>query len=233
VRRAALILLAAPLAAGTAAAAFASLSPRALRASIVDAAQAQQSVHYVAKQVVGNSLTTLTGDVQTTDGIQHVTIKVGKKTAHFTIVVIDETLYVQGDDLGLQLGVGLTKTQASTYAGQWISIPKGDKLYAGEAAFVTLGSVIQLITPHGRLAAFKVKRHGVHMVGVRGISGRGKKKELQVLLAPAHGKPLPVEEDEVTPGQEYISHTALSKWNEPVQVEAPSSSTPIATVRAG
>ena len=140
--------------AGTAVAAFAAVSPRALRASIIDAAKAQQSVHYVAKEISGNSVTTLTGDVEATDGVQHVSIKLGKKTAHFTIVVIDQTAYVQGDNLGLQLGLGLTKAQASTYAGQWISIPKGDKLYAGTAAFVTLGSVIQLITPHGHLAAF-------------------------------------------------------------------------------
>jgi hypothetical protein len=214
-------------------AAFAAVSPRALRASIINAGKAQQSVHYVAKQVVGNSLTTYTGDVEAADGIQHVTLKLGKKTAHFTIIVIDQTVYVQGDDLGLQLGLGLTKTQASTYAGQWISIPKGDKLYTGQAAFVTLGSVMQIITPRGRLAAFKVKRHGVRLVGVRGISGTGKKKELQVLVAPAHGKRLPLEEDELTPGAGYISHTVLSKWNESVQVQAPSSSTPISTVRAG
>jgi hypothetical protein len=233
VRRAALILLVAAVAAATAVAAFAAVSPRALRASIIDAAKAQQSVHYVTKQIVGNSVTTLTGDVEAADGMQHVTIKVGKKSAHFTIVVIDQTVYVQGDDLGLQLGLGVTKTQASTYAGQWISIPKGDKLYSGEAAFVTLGSVVQLITPHGRLAVVKGKHHGVHMVGVRGISGTGKKKELQVLIAPAHGKKLPLEEDEVAPRQEYLSHTALSKWNEAVQVQAPATSTPISTVRSG
>jgi hypothetical protein len=233
VRRAALILLVVVVAAGTALAAVAGVSAKALRASIINTGKAQRSVHYVTTQAVGNSLASYTGDVEAADGIQHVTLKLGKKTAHFTIVVIDQTVYLQADDLGLQVQLGLTKTQASTYAGQWISIPKGDKFYAGEAAFVTLGSVMRIITPHGRLAAFKVKHHGIRMVGVRGISGTGKKKEVQVLLAPAHGKRLPLEEDELTPGAAYISHTVLSKWNESVQVQAPASSTPIATVRAG
>jgi hypothetical protein len=221
-------------AAVAAAAAFAAQSPRAVRASIIDAAKAQQSVHYVTKQVNGPANVTLIGDVAVADGVQHVTVKVGKKTAHFTIEVIDQTVYAQGDDLGLQVGVGLTKAQASTYAGQWISIPKGDKLYANAAAFVTLDSVIQLITPHGRLAAATAKRHGTRLIAVRGITGKGKKKKaVRILVAPAHGKRLPIEEDEITPGQDYISHTALSKWNEPVQVQAPASSTPIATVRGG
>jgi hypothetical protein len=233
VRRAGVLTLFVAIAAVAAVAAFAGTSARAVRASIIDAAKAQQSVHYVAKQVSGNSVTTLTGDVEVADGVQHVTIKIGKKTAHFTIVVIDQTAYFQGDELGLQLGLGLTKTQATTYAGQWISIPKGDKLYAGTAAFVTLDSVIQLITPHGRLAAAKAKYHGTRVIAVRGLSGKRKKKEAQILIAPAHGKHLPLEEDELAPGVEYISHTALSKWNEPVQVQAPATSTPIATVRGG
>jgi hypothetical protein len=232
VRRVAVVLLVAGAAAGVAAVAYGTLSPRALRTSILSAAKAQHSVHYATKQVVGNSLTTLAGDVEAAGGVQHVTLKFGKQSGKLTIVVVDQTAYVQGDATGLHEALGLTKVQASTYAGQWISIPKGDKLYGGVAEDVTLGSAIQVMTPRGRLKAFRAKDHGIRVVGVRGTSGTGKKKLLRVLVARAHGK-LPLEEDEFAPGEEYISRTVFSKWGEPVQAQAPSSSTPISTVRGG
>jgi hypothetical protein len=217
----------------TAAVAYAAQSPRALRASILRVAKAQHSVHYATHEVDGNALLKISADVAAADGRQHVSFKVGKVTGQVTILVLDDTAYVQGDTTGLELLLGLTKSQASKYASQWISIPKGDKDYGRIAAAVTLGSFLQEITPHGHLAAFKAKLHGTRVIGVRGTSGTGKKKRLQVLAARARGKPLPLEEDEFAPGREYISHTAITKWNESVQVQAPSSSTPISTVRGG
>jgi hypothetical protein len=216
-----------------AAAAYAAQSPKALRASMLRAAEAQHSVHYATHEVAGNALLTLTGDVAVADGRQHVNFKAGKQTGQITILVLDDTVYVEGDLNGLELLQGLTKSQASTYAGQWISIAKGDKSYGKTAAEVTLGSFVQSITPHGRLGIFKGKVRGTRVVGVHAISGKGKKKKLQVLDARAHGKPLPLEEDDFAPGEQYIAHTAMSKWNESVQVQAPASSTPISTVRGG
>jgi hypothetical protein len=229
-RVAVVLLLAAAAAAVAAATAYAVVSPKAVRASIVDAAKAQHSVHYATKQVIGNSLTTLTGDVEAGEGIQHISVKLGQKTGRLTILVLDRVAYLRANAYGLQLQ-GLTNTQASKYAGEWISIPKGDKLYGPTAEDVTLGSVIQIIEPHGRLSVAFKKAHGRRVVAVGGVSGKGKKKQLHVLVAPARGKRLPLEEDEFVPGQEFVSHTALSKWNEPVEVHAPAGSTPISTVR--
>jgi hypothetical protein len=230
VRRLGVLALAVAAVAVVAAAALAAQSPRALRDSILAVAQAQHSVHYAGRSIAGNSLLTLTADVADTDGRQQVGFKVGKQTGHVTILVLDQTAYVQGNANGLRFLLGLTKAQASSYAGQWISIPKGDKHYNPTAGAVTLPSFLQSITPHGRLKALKGKVHGRRVIGVRAISGKGKKRELQVLDAPAGGKPLPLEEDEVSPGQAYISHTAMSKWNEPVQVQAPANAVPISTV---
>jgi hypothetical protein len=154
-----------------------------------------------------------------------------REEGHLAIVVSNQVAYEQGDVVGLEAIAGLTKTQASTYAGQWISIPKGDKDYGGAAADVTLGSVIQFMTPHGRLAVVARRLHGTRVIAVVGLSGKGKKKELQVLAARRGKNRLPVEEDETAPGLEYIAHTVFSRWNESVQVQVPSSSVPIATVR--
>ena len=231
--RGGVVMLFVAAAAVTAAAAYAAQSPKALRASILRVAKAQHSVHYAVHEVDGNAVLTIAADVAAADGRQHVSFKAGKQTGQITILVLDETAYVEGDTKGLELLQGLTTSQASKYAGQWISIPKGDKSYNRTAAAVTFASFLQEITPHGHLAAFKGKLHGTRVIGVRATSGTGKKKKLQVLVARARGKPLPLEEDEFAPGREYVSHTAMTKWNESVQVQAPSSSTPISTVRGG
>jgi hypothetical protein len=233
VGRVGVLMLVLSVAVVTAAVASAAQSPRALRASILGAAKAQHSVHYVTREVDGNALLKISADVAADDGRQHVSFKAGKQTGQITILVLDDTTYVTGDTSGLELLQGLTASQASKYAGQWISIPKGDKSYSRTAAAVTLGSFLQEITPHGRLAAFKGKLHGTRVIGVRGTSGTKTKKRLQALVARARGKPLPLEEDEFAPAREYISHTGMTKWNESVQVQAPSSSTPISTVRGG
>jgi hypothetical protein len=211
--------------------AFAAMSPKALCASILSAARAQHSVHYVAHNVVGNGLITLTADVAATDGVQHIGLKVGKQSGSVTIRLLGQTAYIKGDALGLQVLQGLTKSQASKYAGQWISIPQSDKSFKATAAAVTLPSFIDELAPHGKLESFSGKIHGEHVVAVRGIFGKGKKRTVMAIAAPAKGKKLPLEADEVTPGQASIGHTVLSKWNESVQVTAPASSTPISTVR--
>jgi hypothetical protein len=87
VRRVALLLLAAIAAAGVVTAASATESPRAVRASILAAANAQHSIRYVTREVVGNTLLTFTGDIAAADGRQHVTFKAGKQTGQITIVV--------------------------------------------------------------------------------------------------------------------------------------------------
>jgi len=95
-----------------------------------------------------------------------------------------------------------------------------------------MGSIVHELAVRGRLFLISGKLHGIRVVGVRGVSGSGTKKMVEVLFARAHGKRLPLEEDTVAPGKHAIGHTAFSKWNEPVTVKAPASSTPIAAVRA-
>jgi hypothetical protein len=230
VGRVGVLALAVAAAAALAAVALAAQSPEALRASILGAAKAQHSVHYATREVLGNLRLTLTGDVAVTAGRQHVVFEVGTQTGHITIRVLARTAYVQGDANGLQLLQQLTKAQASKYAGRWISIPKGDEAYSRTAAEVTLGTFLQSITPRGRLATFKGKEHGTRVIGVRAISGTGKKKKLQVLVARAKGKRLPLGENEAVPGRDFIGRTTMSKWNESVRVQAPAQSVPISTV---
>lgn len=225
------LLLVATAAVASATIALAGQSPKAVRASILAAARAQTSVHWSSADIYGGLAFTTAADVTKTAGKQRVTFQVGKKSAHIQIVVTGGTAYVRGDALGLELNLGLKQAQATTYAGKWIAIPKSDKAYAPTASGDTLDSLVQAMSPRGRLSVVSATVHGVRVIGVRGVSGTGKKKMATVLVAHAKGKPLPLEVDTVVPGKNLIDRTTLRKWNEHVTVTAPSTSTPIATVR--
>lgn len=215
----------------TCAVAYAARSPKAVRASIVAAALAQKSLHWTEHDLVGNALITSSADVNAHSGTQRVTVKIGKKTGTIHIVFSSHTAYVEGDVFGLEANLGLTKARATHYAGKWISIPKRDKAYAAISGGLTVASIIHGVTPHGKLKLAKTKAHGMRVFVLEVVSGKGKKRRLQTLVAHATGKPLPIEADSVDPAHEVLSQADFSKWNESVKVTAPASSTPIATVR--
>lgn len=215
-----------------AALAFAAQSPHALRAAILAAGRAQTAVHWVQKARDPGSQLTLTSDVSKHVGTQKLTLKAGNHTAHLTIKLLVDTAYVEGDVPGLVVLQGLTPTQAQKYANQWISVPKDDKDFSHMAAGLTVSSILEGLIPGTHLTSVSRKRHGKQVVGVRAVSGKGKKKVIFVLYAPATGKPLPLELDESAPAHAGVSDkTTFSKWNESLTVNAPDSSTPITTVR--
>lgn len=233
-RRVGILVVVVAVSVGVAATALAAQSPKALLASIRAAALAQQSVHYVNRNLVGNASFTFTGDVAADRGIQHITIKVGKKSGRETIVVAGGTSYVRGDAFALYGLERLKPSQTSKYAGQWISIPSTDKLYESVAADVTLGSFIHNhLTAHGTLKALAATIKGTKVIGVRMVWGTGKKRTAAIIDARATGKPLPLEQDLIAPGQQALARVALSRWNESVSVQAPASAVPVATVRSG
>ncbi|HEY2353659.1 MAG TPA: hypothetical protein VGH79_02005 [Gaiellaceae bacterium] len=235
-RRIAILALVTAALVVSAAAALAAQSPKALRAKIVAAGLAQHSVHWVmkVKNRPPGPFFTFISDAGTDQGSQRLTLKVGSNSAHLTVELVDQTVYVKGDEAGLIDLQGLTGSQAHAYAGKWISIPKGDKDYADAADGLTISTLMHDSEPHGLLAIVRGKTNGKHFVGVSGTTGTGKRRLVTVLYAPAHGKKRPLKTVSTAPSDKKFSNsTVFSKWNETVAVTAPESSTPIATVRGG
>ena len=117
-------------------------SPKDLRASLVAAALTQKSVHYekdVEVDMEGSGTTT--ADVTADSGVAQVVSPYGGVAE---IRLVDETVYVSGDAPSLEDYVpGLPRAVANGYAGKWISIPKGDALYAYVSEGLTLGSILR------------------------------------------------------------------------------------------
>jgi hypothetical protein len=195
------------------------------RDRIVGAALAQKSVHYTrtVDEDMGGAFTSV-ADVNADSGTALKTFVVGA----VKIRLVNDTVYVHGDVQGLVTALGLTLPQAERYAGQWISIPKDDRFYAQTADGLTLASIVHDFAPRAGQKLVNQKSRGTRLVAFRGVTPDGGSEHLS---ARASGKPLPAYFTQSSGPASWTSGH-FSKWNEPVTVTAPASSTPIASVRA-
>lgn len=206
--------------AGTAvssAAAAPSRSPAALQASILNAANAQQSVHYTSVQHSPSRKITVSmiGDASRTGGIQRITYTKSGRSGHVIVVVHNDTAFIRGDAFILENYMGFSAAIATKYAGRWISIPKTSSGYSTVSAGVRLASTIseeRLSSPLKVLPPAIV--HGKHVVVVRGrIAGPNGQFAVGKVYALSGSNPLPVYAVENF-GASYKATVTYSRWNE-------------------
>jgi hypothetical protein len=209
-------------------------SPTGVVASIVAATVAQKSVHVTetySADLVGTA--TYTIDATRDSASERVEYD---GTTHIRLV--NGTVYLQGAARSLAFCLpnaclGLTKAQARHYAGRWISIAKGDKLYHRLAHGLTLASIAHDLTAEQgfHLKVLRKKSHGRRLLEVRGTTRRDTVGAYE-LKARATGTPLPLAFSVDPVGALMVfDRGRFSTWNEPVQVTAPKDAVPIATVR--
>ena len=220
-------------------------TPKGMLDSVVAAALAQKSVH--VSESFGADLY----------GTDHRTFDVSKDSGtelfdyygnKMRVLLVDKTIYVRGNawDLSGTLygpGLGLTDAQAKRYAGKWISIPEGDKLYASLSEGLTLPSLSEEATvsrfysfysPYGgeKLQALRRTSLGRPRIVLRLVDPHGRDPQYPPMQMTARGSgaPLPIT-FYASCGMVCGTNGKFSNWNEPVEVHAPAHATPIATVR--
>src|SRR5260370_298663 len=163
-------LLLVTLAAGViSAAAIASTSPAGLLASIMAAARAEQSVHYVSSGNYGPAEITFVGDAGVSQGIQRITFREGAQTGHVTLLVSANTAYVRGDAFTLVNYMRFMPGAAAKYAGRWILIPHTAAGYPTDAAGVRLSSTMAELKVAGHPSTVaRTQIDGQRLFGVRG-----------------------------------------------------------------
>jgi hypothetical protein len=219
--------------------AYASSSPppKAVLRSVVAAALAQRSVHWTAKysaDLYGTA--TYTASVNAHSGTERMTGPdcYAGASELVRLLFVHHTVYVSGDVCGLLDNLNLTEAQARKYVGQWISVPRSGtehKLYLSLARGMSLASIVHAVTTpprHAKLRSFR-RSHGTRLV-LRANNPQG--DPVWELRARASRRlPLALHRGGGCCSPPETSYR-FSKWNKPVQVHAPASSTPIATVRA-
>lgn len=229
-RIAAVALVAVAVAALAAIAAFAAEPPKQLQRTILAAARAQRSVHWV-QTLHAKTSERMVCDVAENRGIQRISITKAGRTGRVTVLVIHHIAYIRGDAFAMHAYMGFSSSQASRYRGRWLSIPHGFPTYGTVAAAVTLPSFVhKLGFTNSSLVGVTATFRGRKVIGVRRTGTVEGLHTVETLYARASGAPLPVAVIQVAPSKSYHQTLTMSDWNEPVRVTAPAHSVPISTV---
>jgi len=206
------------------------------RALIVRTALAQKSVHWTQTEYGEGFYLDVSSDVNTDSGVERMAGTLLLSRFVLQIRFVDRALYAKGNAASLRAFLDLSRAQAKRFRWKWISIPKGyadpyrpgyDDLVEGRLTEgLTLPSIVRRVAPQGKLKLGTRTSHEGRRLVV--LSNAGRVLRLQ---AAATGKPLPVAASGTTGWFAGWFAWHFSKWNEPVHVQAPASSTPIATVR--
>jgi hypothetical protein len=205
------------------------VSPTTLMRSIVNAGDAENSVHYVVSSAGGTTRLVMVGDVARTEGIQRITFANGSGQGEVSVVVLDHTAYVRGTAFALRNYMGFTATQSAKYSNVWIRIPDTYSGYSTLAAGVTLESAIGELSIPGPLSRMANEvLSGQDVLTLRAHPVADGKHFTATLYARSEGSPLPVEESAVATGAS--SKTSFSNWNEAVSEVPPLEAVAISTV---
>jgi hypothetical protein len=178
------------------------------------------SVHYESDSTEAKVTLLESGDAGPASASQTVTM--GKGT--ISILVIGGISYVKGNADGLQNLAGLSSSQASEAAGQWIEFSTDNAAFAAVVAGVRSADLSKELALKAPLSLGHARRlDGQAVDAIEGTQTFGKKSERVVLYVRARGTHVPVEEDSVNAkGQSTVAeHITYSKWGELVRPKAP------------
>ena len=206
-------------------------------AAAVAATKRQSSFHFVESAGEGSNGVVVVGDVGTSSGEQHVTIRDGKKVGHITLLLTGKTAYFQGDALGLEGFTGLSATLSAQYARKWISVPSSNTSFTTIAGTLEVGTAaIQFVKLPGTLTRGRTStQSGRAAVAVKAADKTSSGSLALTLYVATMGEALPILVAGTTTatGESARSISAkFSDWGEPLHVIAPGTSVPIATVQA-
>jgi len=176
------------------------------------------SVHVVTSIQIQGQTATYVNDTGSLSGKQVITAG----GAQVTVIVVEGTAYVNANQLAMSEMFQSPTSVSQRFAGTWLSFPSDDQAFDQISPTLTLGSLLQRITPTGPLTKLpEATVSGRSVIGIRGeLPGGGS----GTLYLSATGLPLPVAEVSGPPGGQTTS--IFGGWGEPVHPTAPSGAIP-------
>jgi hypothetical protein len=189
------------------------------------------SVHYDSSSTESSETLVESGDAGPASASQTVTMGQGS----ISILVFGGTSYIKGNTDGLESLAGLSSSQASEAAGQWIEFSTDNTAFAPVVEGVRSTDIAKELALKAPLSLGKARTlDGQAVDAILGTQTFGKKAEHVVLYVRAEGTHVPVEEDSVNAkGQDTdAEHIIYSKWGEQVRPEAPTATISVGSISA-
>jgi hypothetical protein len=189
------------------------------------ATTASWSVHYTSSSTESKVTLDESGDAGPASGTQTVLTGKGSLGDSATIDVIGGISYLKGNVGGLEDLAGMSATEATAAADQWIAFPTDDAAFSQLVAGVRSQDLAKELALKGPLSLGRPRTvDGSAVDSIEGTQAFGAKTVLHVVLyVRAQGTHVPVEEDSLNAQGKPTAaeHTVYSKWGEIVRPEAP------------
>ena len=232
------VLSAVALAAASAAAAVVEAAPAAATSASAStlyndalATTRSWSVHYASSSTESKQTLEESGNAGPASASQTVLLGEGS----ISILVIGDISYVKGNVNGLEDLAGLSSSQATEAAGQWIEFSTDNAAFAPVVEGVRSTDLAKELALKSPLSLGHVSTlDGKAVDAIDGTQAIGKKSEHVVLYVRAEGTHVPVEEDSVNAKGQHTDaeHIVYSRWGEQVRPEAPKATISVGSISA-
>ena len=189
------------------------------------------SVHYASSSTESKQTLEESGNAGPASASQ--TVLLGKGS--ISILVIGDISYVKGNVNGLEDLAGLSSSQATEAAGQWIEFSTDNAAFAPVVEGVRSTDLAKELALKSPLSLGHVsKLNGEAVDAIDGTQAIGKKSQHVVLYVRAKGAHVPVEEDSVNAEGQHTDaeHIVYSRWGEQVRPEAPKATISVGSISA-
>jgi hypothetical protein len=189
------------------------------------------SLHYDSSSTQSSQTLTESGDAGPASASQTVTMGQGT----ISILVIGGISFMKGNAAGLQSLAGLSSSQASEAAGQWIQFSTTNTAFAPVVEGVRSTDIAKELALQAPLSLGRTRTlDGESVDAIDGSQKFGKKTQHVVLYVRAGGTHVPVEEDSVNAKGQLTDaeHIIYSKWGEQVRPKAPTATISVGSISA-
>jgi len=189
------------------------------------------SVHYDSSSTESGQTLVESGDAGPASASQTVTMGQGS----ISILVFGDISYMKGNTDGLESLAGLSSSQASRAAGEWIEFSTENTAFAPVVEGVRSTDIAKELALDAPLSLGKARTlDGQAVDAIDGTQTFGKKSQHVVLYVRARGTHVPVEEDSVNAKGQHTDaeHIIYSKWGEQVRPKAPTATISVGSISA-
>ena len=188
-----------------------------------------QGVHFASTAAESGTTIQVSGDTGATSGAQTLVVRKGNVSEHVNTLVVGSTGYLKANATALRNVIGLSTSQASKYAGKWLSFPTSNASLGQLVGGLKNSQVAGELGMSGPFTYGTATTVGGHQaVAIKGAVSTNSGTSVPVVLYVASsGKPLPLQEV-TNPGAASSSAihgvVTFTHWGEKTQEKAPSSS---------
>jgi hypothetical protein len=190
-------------------------------------ARAEGSFHVVMTGAGGGSHGTLTDDVGTDSGRQHITASTGTVA---NVEVVDGHAYFTGNHVALLKYFGLPSRVVAALGSRWVSLSPSDSGYKTIADDVTMRTALSGLGPVGDLSeGHQTTIDGQAVVGISGkapgMTAGATGEETAYVTDTSHPLPVVISSAVTQRPHQRVSNTIrFSDWGEHLAISAPADS---------